>query len=87
MAAPVLRKVKAVGIGALVALVGGLGVYLTNDVNWVEAFGIGIGGVISTAIGFGVREGFPRLIEYLNAQKDVDVEIIEEPFPVTQVKE
>jgi hypothetical protein len=76
--APILRKIKAIAIGAAVMLLGGLGTYLTTDVDWAAAFGPGVGGVVSVAIGFAVKEGFSRLIAYLKASDEVVEVSIEE---------
>ena len=87
MSKPILNKVKAIAIGTAVYLVGGLGVYLTTDVDWQAAFGPGIGGALLTVVGYGVREGFPVIIEYLQGMDDVTLTVHEvdgENFPITK---
>lgn len=78
MKGPILRKIKAIAYGAAAMLLGGLGVYLTTDVDWTAAFGPGIGGLVSLGIGFAVKEGFSRLIAYLQAHDDVAEVTVEE---------
>ena len=87
MTSPILNKVKAIGVGTAVYLLGGLGLYLTTEVDWQAAFGPGIGGVILTGVAYGVREGFPKIIEYLNGMDDVNVsvhEVDDMGFPITK---
>ncbi len=61
-----LSKVKAIIAATVVAMVGGGGVYLTTDVDWATAFGPGLGGVVASAIAYGVPMGVAEVKEYLD---------------------
>lgn len=64
-----LSKIRNIAIGAALFLVAGLGTYLTTEVNWIEAFGPGIGGIVLAAVGYGTKEGIPKVIAYLESRK------------------
>lgn len=59
-----LRKIKAQFVLAAVALVGGGAVYLSTDVDY-EALFPGYGALAVAVVGYLVREGAPKLQEYL----------------------
>lgn len=71
----ILRKIKAIALGAGVITLGGLGTYLTTDVNYVEAFGPGAGAIVVATVGFVVKEGFGNIIAYLKARPEYEVEL------------
>lgn len=59
-----LTKIKAQFAAGAVLLVGGIATYLLTDVDY-EALFPGFGGLAIAVVGYGVREGVPKLQEYL----------------------
>jgi len=63
----VLRKIKGIAVAAAASLVIAGGIYLTTDVDYT-VFGPTAGLVAATMVGYAVKEGTPRLLDYLRGK-------------------
>lgn len=70
-----LNKIRNVFIGSAVFLVAGAGTYFSTDVDWVESFGPGIGGILLAAVGYGTKEGIPKVTAYLEAREAAESQV------------
>jgi uncharacterized protein (DUF697 family) len=77
-----LNKVRNIFILAAIAGIGGV-VASLSGVDYVTAFGPGVGSVVAAAVAYGSKEGVPVLIaylrEYTDAEGTVDVSTPEGP--------
>ena len=59
-----LNKIKYQFVAAGLVLIGGVATYITTDVDY-EALFPGFGGLAIAVVGYAVREGVPKLQEYI----------------------
>lgn len=63
---PILGKIKAIAVAAVLSFVAATAVYLTTDVDYT-VFGPTAGVVASTIIGYAVKEYRPVVEDYLKS--------------------